>query len=131
MDQVNKKQFYVSMGTFNGAEVSEFIGLSILSNITESINFESIGLYRGDDLTVLKSVAGSESEHTKKRLKRIIKTLQDDGLSITSQTNLTNAIFLYITLNLRTESYKPYLKPNNQPFHILKHSNHPRHIIKT
>ena len=42
-----------------------------------------------------------------------------------------NANFLDITLNLTTESYKPYRKPNDQPLYIDKYSNHPRHIIKT
>ena len=44
---------------------------------------------------------------------------------------ITNTNFLDITLNLTTESYKPYQKPNDQPLYIDKYSNHPRHIIKT
>ena len=87
-----------------------------------------IGLYRDDGLAVLKSATGSESERMRKRL---IKTFQDSDLSISSQTNITSANFLDITLNLTTESYKPYRKPNDQPLYIDKYSNHPRHIIKT
>ena len=71
-----KKQFDVSMGAFDGAEVCELIGLYIISIINESINFESIGLYRDDGLAVSKSETGSESERMRKRL---IKTLQDNG----------------------------------------------------
>ena len=123
-----KKQFDVSMGAFDGAEVCELIGLYIISTIKESIKFESIGLYRDDGLAVLKSATGSESERMRKRL---IKTFQDNDLSITSQTNITSTNFLDITLNLTTESYKPYRKPNDQPLYIDKYSNHPRHIIKT
>ena len=76
---------------------------------------------------MLKSATGSESERMRKRQ---IKTFQDD-LSITSQINITSANFLDITLNLTTESYKPYRKPTDQPLYIDKYSNHPRHIIKT
>ena len=43
----------------------------------------------------------------------------------------TSVNFLDITLNLTTESYRPYRKPNHQPLYIDKYSNHPRHIIKT
>ena len=107
-----KKQFDVSMGPFDGAEVCELIGLCIISTINESIKFESISLYRDDGLAVLKSATGSESERMKKRL---IKTFQDNDLSITSQTNITSTNFLDITLNLTTESFKPYRKANDQP----------------
>ena len=45
-----------------GAEVCELIGLCIISTINESINFESIGIYRDDGPAVFKSATGSESE---------------------------------------------------------------------
>ena len=69
-----------------------------------------------DGLAVLKSATGSESERMRKRL---IKTFQDNDLSITSQTNITSTNFLDMTLNLTTESYKPYRKPNDQPLNVL------------
>ena len=61
-----------------------------------------ISHYRDDGLAVSKSATGSESERMRKRL---IKTFQDNGLGITSQTNITCANFLDISLNLTTESY--------------------------
>ena len=123
-----KKQFYVSMGAFDGAEVCELIGLYIISTINESIKYESIGLYKDDGLAVFKSATGSESERMRKRL---IKTFQEKSFSITSQTNISSANYLDIALNLTTESYKPYRKPSDQPLYIDKYSNLPRHIIKT
>ena len=85
-----KKKFHVSMGVFSRAEVCELFGLHIHSTIKESINFESIGPYKDDGLAVLKSATGRESERTTKRL---IKAFNNHGLSIISQTNITNAIF--------------------------------------
>ena len=123
-----RNQFDVSMAAFDGAEVHEFIGLCILRTTNESINFEGIGLYRDDGLAVSISAKGIESELTRKRL---IKTYEDNGLSMTSQINITSANFLDITPNLRTESYKPYRNPNNQPLFTDKYSNHSRRIIKT
>ena len=87
-----------------------------------------MGHCRNDGLAVLKSETRSESERMRKRL---IKTFQDNGLGITSQTNITSANFLDITLNLTTEAYKPYRKPSDQPIYIDKYSNYPRHIMKT
>ena len=46
--------------------VCELIGLYIISTINKSINFESIGLYKGDGQAVLKSATGSESESMRK-----------------------------------------------------------------
>ena len=77
---------------------------------------------------MLKLATGSESERMRKRL---IKTFQDNGLSIAAQTNITSANFLDVTLNLATESYKPYRKPNDQLLYIDKYSSHPRHIIES
>ena len=105
----------------------ELIGLCIISTINEGINLESIGLYRDDGLAVVNSATRSESERMRIRL---IRTSQDNSLSIISQTKIRSANFLYIFPNLTTESYKPYRKPNNQPLYIDKYTNHPRHIIK-
>ena len=58
--QAIKEQFHVPMGAFDGAEVCELIGPYIISIISESINFKSIGPYRDDGLAVLKSATGSE-----------------------------------------------------------------------
>ena len=79
------KQFDVSMCAFVGAVFCELIGLCIMSTINQSMIFESIGLYRDDGMAVLKSATGGESERMRKRL---IKTFLDNGLSITSQTNI-------------------------------------------
>ena len=88
------------MGAFDGAEVCELIGLFIINTINESIKFESIGLYRDDGLAVLKLASGSESERMRKRL---IKTFQENDLSITSQTNITN--YAYPCRNLTFQHF--------------------------
>ena len=57
------------------------------------------------------------------RKKKIIKIFKDCGLSITVTTNITS--ILHLTLNLETESYQPFRKPNNDPIYININSNHP------
>ena len=51
-------------------------------------------------------------------------------LKITIQTNMKVVNFLDVTLNLTTEAYQPYSKPNSQPMYIHVDSNHPPNIIK-
>ena len=38
--------------------------------------------------------------------------------------------FLDITLNLTTETYQPYTKPNDQITYVDTNSSHPRNILK-
>ena len=52
------------------------------------------------------------------------------GLKITAEVNYKTVNFLDVTLNLNSELYKPYRKPNNEPIYIHKESNHPPSIIK-
>ena len=37
--------------------------------------------------------------------------------------------FLDINLNLKTEIYKPYMKPNGSPIYVHSESNHPRIVL--
>ena len=54
------------MGSYNGAEVCEFIGIFMLSLIGNKYNPNNIGLYRDDKLGVLKNTSGPQSEKIKK-----------------------------------------------------------------
>ena len=51
-------------------------------------------------------------------------------MKITSQANLKVVNFLDVTLDLKSESFKPYLKPGDRPVYVSAHSNHPPSIIK-
>ena len=44
--------------------------------------------------------------------------------------NLHVVDFLDIQFNLKTNSYKPYMKPNSVPVYINKSSNHPPQALK-
>ena len=62
--------------------------------------------------------------------KKIIKIFRDCGLSITVTASITSVDFLDLTLNLKTESYQPSRKPNNDPIYIDINSNHPPQTLK-
>ena len=44
--------------------------------------------------------------------------------------NLNVVDFLDIQFNLKTNSYKPYMKPNSVPVYINKNSNHLPQVLK-
>ena len=80
----------------------------------------SIALYRNDGLSVFYKLFGPQIEQKKKT---IIKIFKDCRLSITVTTNIISVDFLDLTLNLKTESYQPLRKPNNDPIYPIFESS--------
>ena len=60
-----------------------------------------------------------------RKRKQIIEIFKKLGLSITIRMNLHVVNFLDIQFNLKTNSYKPYMKVNSVPVYINENSNHP------
>jgi hypothetical protein len=116
--------FDVTMGSFDGAETCELVGLYLLSQM-QHLNID-LGLYRDDGLAA-SSLSPRQTEHTKKEICKIFK---NNNLKITIEANLKVVDFLDITLDLGTELYKPFNKPNSTPLYINKQSNHPPSILK-
>ena len=119
-----ENNFDVTMGSFDGAETCELIGLYILYQIKHlDIN---VGLYRDDGLAVCNK-SPKQAEQIKKE---ICKVFAKNKLKITIEANAKTVDFLDITMDLRTETYKPYMKPNNTPMYVHSKSNHPPNILK-
>ena len=115
--------FILAHGCYDGAEVCELVGMFALSRLAKGVPAtDSIGLYRDDGLGVLRKSPGSKADRIRKD---IIKVFAELGLRITIQTNLKVADFLDLSLNLSTESFYPFRKPNDQPLYIHHQSNHP------
>ena len=51
-------------------------------------------------------------------------------MKLTIEANKKCVNYLDVTLDLRTESFKPYIKPGNIPQYINHNSNHPPSIIR-
>ena len=112
------------MGSYDGAETCEIVGLHILSQLQHlDIN---VGLYRDDGLAACNKTP-QETEKIKQDIYQIFK---DNKLKITIDANQKTVDFLDITMDLRTGEHKPYMKPNNTPLYVHRHSNHPPNIIK-
>ena len=119
--------FDVPMGSFDGAEICELVGLFLLSTLRDKFKSNDIGLYRDDGLALFKRTSGPQAE---RKRKEIIKHFKNHGLAITIQSNLHIVNFLDVTLKLTDGSYFPYRKPNNTTQYIDARSNHPPSILK-
>ena len=110
------------MGSYDGAEICELVGLYLLHELNKTIKNQHLGLYRDDGLAVINSKSGPVIE----RIKKITSSIfQNNGLKITTESNLLQTDFLDITLNLTTGKYWPYRKPGDIPLCINAKSNHP------
>ena len=112
------------MGSWDGAEVCELVGLYLLSQLSDLQL--TLGLYRDDGLAVT-ALKPRQAELVKKKLCKIFK---ENGLNITIEANVKSVNFLDINLNLETGIYKPYMKPNETPLYVHKESNHPPGILR-
>ena len=119
--------FDVTMGSFDGAEICELVGLYILSILGNKYNKNQLGLYRDDGLAAFYNTNSQESDRIRKE---IIQEFGLLGLKITISTNMKIVNFLDITFNLSDATYKPYKKPNDELVYINASSNHPPNIIK-
>ena len=97
--------FDVTMGSFDGAEICELVGLYILSILSKDYGKDGLGLYRDDGLAVFKSISVSRADRIRKSITR---TFQKLGLNITIVCNLKITNFLDITFNLSDGKYYPY-----------------------
>ena len=123
----NKDYFDVTMGSYDGAEICELVGLYILNTLAQKYGKDLIGLYRDDGLAAFKNMSGSEIERIKKNFTKIF---HDFGLKITIEANKKIVNFLDMTLNLNNGKHCPYKKPNDHAVYVHSQSNHPPTIIK-
>ena len=113
------------MGNFDGAETCELVGLYLLSNLPQEYSTD-VGLYRDDGLAALDK-SPKEIENIEKH---ICKIFNDHNLKLTKEANKKCVNFLNITLDLRSASYKPYMKPGNTPQYVHRNSNHRPSILR-
>ena len=59
------------MGSFDGAEICELVGLFMLHNQANVVGAHNIGLHRDDGLAVLKDASGPTAERTRKKIIKI------------------------------------------------------------
>ena len=102
-------------------------GLYLLNLLTNEFGKHNISLYRDDGLSCFQNISGPESEKIKKKM---CKIFTENRLNITVECNLAITDFLDVTFDLKSGTYYPYRKENNEILYIHKQSNHPPSIIK-
>ena len=124
-----KKQgnFDVTMGSYNGAEVCELVGLFFLEIMQKRYRNASIGLYRDDGLAAFRNISKRQGDAIRKDL---IKLFKQHKLDLEIICNMKRVDFLDITFDLSNGTFKLYNKPNNEPLYVHAKSNHPPSIIK-
>ena len=115
------------MGSFDGAEICELVGLYILGSLSQTLIKNNLGLYHDDGLIILRGKNGHELDKTRKEIIKIFKNI---GFQIDININLKIVDFLDVTFNLAENSYKPYKKTNDTLLYINTESNRPPEIIK-
>ena len=81
----NSNLFDVTMGSYDGAEICELVGLFILNHLGKKFGKKNIGLYRDDGLAVIKNRSARLADKTRKELHKIFEQF---GLKITFETRL-------------------------------------------
>ena len=120
--------FDVSMGSYDGAEMCELIGIFILNLPGRQYDTKNIiRLYRDDGLSIFKNCSGPKMEKIKKPLQKVFK---NNGLDVIIDWNMKVVNYLDVTFNLNDCTYRPYQKPDNIIQYIHVGSNHPPNIIK-
>ena len=126
MGQEGLGYFWYYNGGVYGAEVSELVGLYLLSQLTKVIPKSHIGLYRDDGL----AASPARPRQVEILKKKICQVFAKNGLRVTIEANLKVVNFLDVTFDLNNEVYKPYMKDNYSPVYVNKQSNHPPLILK-
>ncbi|GFR71214.1 inositol hexakisphosphate and diphosphoinositol-pentakisphosphate kinase 2 [Elysia marginata] len=118
--------FDITMGSFDGAETCELVGLYLLAQL-QSLDV-NVGLYRDDGLAV-SDINPKQIEDMKKKICKIFK---NNRLNITIDANKRVVDFLDVSFNLQKECYshRPFMKPNQTTNYVHKNSNHPPTIKK-
>ena len=87
------------MGCYDGAEICELVGIYIQNKLWKLMNRKDLGLYRVDELWILKNTSGPEADQKRKN---IIKIFKECGFSITCEINKKIVNFLDVRLNLNS-----------------------------
>ena len=115
------------MGSYNGAEICELVGIYTLSKLKNITSKDDIGLYRDYSLILLRELNGQQTDKIRKNIIKVFKSI---GFQIKIKTNLHEVNFHDITFNLRSGTYLPYKKPNDKLLYVYTLSNLPPQIIR-
>ena len=124
--KVSNPEFDVTMGSRDGAEICELVGLFMLKQLENIMPKEDMGLYRDDGLCLVEG-GGPAVERMKKKITQLFKA---QNLKITTEGNTKVVDFLDVVMDLSTGTHKPFIKPNAVIRYVSSMSSHPPSILK-
>ena len=90
------------MGSYDGAEIYELVGIYLLFLLANIVDKNNSGLYRDDGLILLRNVNRQNMDRIRKN---VMKTFKEIGFKIEIRTNLKIVNFLNVTFNLTNGTY--------------------------
>ena len=118
--------FLIQIGSWDGAESTDLVGLYILSKLSKLDKNIDVGLYRDDGL-ISSKLTNRQTENIKKKITNIFAQY---GLKLEIIANQKIVNFPDVTLDLNKELYTPYMKVNNTIRYVNTKSNHPPSVLK-
>ena len=106
--------FDVTMGSYDGAETSDIVGLFLLSEV-EHLDVK-LGCFR-DDWLGFSRMTARQTEIVKKKIQKIF---EKHNLKIDIKVNKNVADFLVVTFDMKNEIFKSYQTPR----YVHTMSNH-------
>ena len=96
------------MGSFNGAEICDLVGLFLLNELNNSniFNHNEFGLYRDDVMGVIRSKSPKTAENANKKL---IKLLKNFDFKIVVESGLIQTNILDVSFNTLNSIYAPII----------------------
>ena len=96
--------FDVTKGSYDGAEVCELAGLSMLNRLSKKFDKYHIGSYRDDGLSIFKNFNGHQNYKVREEM---IDLLKQHHLNLEITCRLKIADYLDITFHLTRGLFKP------------------------
>ena len=127
--KIKNPHFDVGMGSYDGAEVCELVGLYLLDEIVKAdigLKKENLGLYRDDGL----GVSRASNRQMGKMEVALRKIFENHALKVVVHHSMKSTDFLDLRLHLDKGVYEPFRKEGNTPLYINRQSNHPPALIK-
>ena len=120
-----EKNFDVAQGSWDGAEVTDLVGLYLLSKL-QHLDEMNHGLYR-DDMLGVTELHGKAAERLKQNISRVF---QAEGLTVKVEVNKKVVDYLNVTLSLLDGTHRDFTKPGQVLNYVHVHSNHPPVVTK-
>ena len=89
------------MGSYDGAEFCDLIGIYIQSLLTNILSKDNMGLSRDNGLFILRKINKQQTDTVRKKIISIFKNIE---FKIEVVTNLTEVDFLDVTFNLENNT---------------------------